>query len=433
MGRDPMALEETLFGLAMSKLSAEPAVYLDDLSLLSSLFKCGYSYPRREFFELPAKALRSYAGAHGRKLIYEEENTELAALAAHSYDFSIGRFQTEDYGFLCRRWLGDDRAATLDFAKIHRFAPKLDIHQLRAACRWLFPEAEVTTDRFIEYLRSQRLATNVDLAEVAAVDLTSLQGIEEVVRSLEVNVALPFENDGLAAELGLRPKRGVLLYGPPGTGKTTVGRALAHRLKGKFLMIDGTFVAGSNDFYQRVDHVFNLARDNSPAVIFIDDADAIFEDGEERGLYRYLLTKLDGLESESSARVCVMMTAMRLEHLPPALVRSGRVELWLEMKLPDAGARWRILEGALPQLPESLRLIDTSLVLAASEGCSGADVKRAVEDAKALYAYDRQQGFEGRTGTAYLLEAMAQIAANRRQYEAAERASERHHQRQPAS
>src|SRR6185369_15274329 len=141
----------------------------------------------------------------------------------------------------------------------------------------------------------------------------------------------------------------------PGTGKTTVGRALAHRLKGKFFLIDGTFIAGTNEFYNRISQVFEAAKDNAPSVIFIDDADAIFEDGEERGLYRYLLTMIDGLESESAGRVCVMMTAMNVAHLPPALVRSGRVELWLEMKLPDAQARTDILSGFALNLPVEMQ------------------------------------------------------------------------------
>src|SRR5207237_10223600 len=177
------------------------------------------------------------------------------------------------------------------------------------------------------------LSSNVDLGEVQRVDLRDLKGVDDVIESLEANIVVPLENDRLATDLGLKPKRGVLLAGPPGTGKTTIGRALAHRLKGKFFLIDGTAIAGTGEFYDKVNEVFEAAERNSPSVIFIDDADVIFENDQERGFYRYLLTKLDGLESASAERICVMMTAMNVGSLPAALMRSGRLELWLETKL----------------------------------------------------------------------------------------------------
>ena len=175
--------------------------------------------------------------------------------------------------------------------------------------------------------------------------------MDDVIAGLEANIVLPLENDELATELSLKPKRGVLLAGPPGTGKTTIGRALAHRLKSKFFLIDGTFISGTDHFYGRVHHVFEEAKRNAPSIIFIDDSDVIFESGEELGLYRYLLTMLDGLESETAGRVCVMMTAMDVSNLPPALVRSGRVELWLQTRLPDSEARANLMRKHLAGLP----------------------------------------------------------------------------------
>jgi transitional endoplasmic reticulum ATPase len=198
---------------------------------------------------------------------------------------------------------------------------------------------------------------------------------------------------------------------------------LAHRLRGKFFLIDGTFIAGTDNFYGRIHRVFEAAQDNSPSVIFIDDADAIFEDGEERGLYRYLLTMLDGLESEGTARVCVMMTAMNLNHLPPALVRSGRVELWLEMRLPDAVARKKILEILLRGIPTELGDPDIANVTAATEGFTGADMKRLVEDAKGLYAYERSLEGQRRQATEYFVEAANGVRENKWRYEQAEAAS----------
>jgi transitional endoplasmic reticulum ATPase len=70
------------------------------------------------------------------------------------------------------------------------------------------------------------MASNVDIEEVRPVSWKDLKGMDDVIRTLEAKIALSLENDQLAAELGLKPKRGVLLAGPPGTGKTTIGRAL---------------------------------------------------------------------------------------------------------------------------------------------------------------------------------------------------------------
>lgn len=266
------------------------------------------------------------------------------------------------------------------------------------------------------HLAAQNLVSNVDIQEVAPVDWSDLKGVDDVVQALEAKIALPFENDALASELKLRPKRGVLLAGPPGTGKTTIGRALAHRLKSKFFLIDGTIIAGSGDFYEDVERVFKAAKQNAPSIIFIDDADVIFEDKQERGLYRYLLTMLDGLESTSAERVCVMMTAMDASNLPEAILRSGRVELWLETRLPDGQARSAIIRERLAGLPHPIGTADVEVVAAASRGLTGADLKAVIEDGKLLYAHDHATGKAPRLAEQYFLDAIETVRANRRNY-----------------
>jgi SpoVK/Ycf46/Vps4 family AAA+-type ATPase len=162
--------------------------------------------------------------------------------------------------------------------------------------------------------------------------------------------------------------------------------------------------------------VFAEAQRNAPAIIFIDDCDAIFQSGQELGLYRYLLTKLDGLESESMGRVCVMFTAMDVADLPPALVRSGRIELWLETKLPDARARSQILSRHLHSLPEQVGRVDVSQLVEATEGFTGADLGPVVDDGKNLLAYDRVQKREPKAPTSYFLSAIRAIRANKERY-----------------
>lgn len=418
--RHPLSLEETLYAAVMGSLKENPTVFVDDIDLIHDATSSCHFYPRGHYVETALLALSDTALRESKKLVVSTDGAIARTFATRSFGAAIGKYSVPDYAALLRILLGAEHGASLDAEKIYRFAPKLNAHQIRAACDWLRTSGPFSSDQFIEYLRSQRLASNVDLDEVQEVDLHDLYGVDDVVRSLEIHIVLPLTHDSLTAELGLRAKRGVLLYGPPGSGKTTIGRALAHRLRGKFFLIDGTFIAGTADFYGRIHQVFEAAKDNSPSVIFIDDADAIFEDGEERGLYRYLLTMLDGLESEGTARVCVMMTAMNLAHLPPALVRSGRVELWLEMKLPDTEARKRILENHLRGIPAELSACDLTQVLSATEGFTGADIKRLVEDAKGLYAFGRASGDERRNPTDYFLEAANGVGENKQRYAQAE-------------
>ena len=419
--RNPVALEETFEQLALDALREHDTVFVDDLRLLSDVTG-NHFYPRSGLLNAPLTTLTSYAVDAGKKLVFTVVNEPSPPIKERCHFARVREFDADDYAFLCRRFLGDGRAERLDFRKVHRFARELNAHQIKAACQWHDGQDDLDTDRFIAYLRSNRLFSNVDLEEVQPVALHDLRGVDDVIRSLEANVVVPLENDEVAGELGLKPKRGVLLAGPPGTGKTTVGRALAHRLQGKFFLLDGTFIAGACDFFQRIQNLFESAKQNAPSVLFIDDGDVLFEDHTPMGagLYRYLLTLLDGLESETAGRVCVMMTVMDVGALPPALVRSGRIELWLEMRLPDEISRTELLRRHLAGLPRSLGAVDEERLARETEGFTGADLKRLVEDGKALLAYDKVHGEPLRPTTEYFVEAVQTVRANKQCYAAAE-------------
>jgi transitional endoplasmic reticulum ATPase len=416
---DPMALEETLQQVLLDALRKDDVVLVDDLHLVNDVLCCGQFYPKMNFVKAALEVVCAYAREKKKKLVFTLTGQAPSPIHARAHYEGFKRFEPADFEFFFRLFLGKD-AAALDSAKVQRYAPKLNAHQLRIACLELRQKGTFGTDEMITFLRTAHMISNVDIGEVQDVDLSSLKGLDDIVSALEANIILPLEDDALATELNLKPKRGVLIAGPPGTGKTTIGRALARRLRGKFFLIDGTFISGSQQFYARIHQVFEGAKQNAPSVIFIDDSDVIFENGKEHGLYRYLLTALDGLESESAGRVCVMMTAMDVGALPAALVRSGRVELWLETRLPDLDARRSILRDLTSSLPEVFRDLDLERLAVETEGLTGADVKRVVEDGKVLYAFDRSKKLPLRPVTDYFTSAIATVVANKQRYAEAE-------------
>ncbi|KAB1202182.1 hypothetical protein CJ030_MR8G009791 [Morella rubra] len=167
---------------------------------------------------------------------------------------------------------------------------------------------------------------------------------------------LPSEYDSRVKameKLGIRPPKGVLLYGPPGTGKTLMARACAAQTNATFLKLAGPQLVQMfiGDGAKLVRDAFQLAKEKSPCIIFIDEIDAIgtkrFDsevsgDREVQRTMLELLNQLDGFSSDD--RIKVIAATNRADILDPALMRSGRLDRKIEFPHPTEEARARILQ-----------------------------------------------------------------------------------------
>lgn len=412
---DPLKTEEGFLKVIRDAWQENDVLVIDDFhQIYDSLAPFCSDTARPHLLPIATDVILKYLEHPARKLIIglKGDWTLPLSITSRYRPVSLDKWTPEDFKHVLLHY-GGHRLEAVDFNQVYRFARKLNAYQLKQVCHYLADTA-YSTESLLQLLETRTLISNVNTGEVAALQLSDLYGVDEVIQQLEVDLITPIERPDLVHQLGITPKRGILLYGPPGTGKTSIGRALAHRLKSKFFLIDGTVISGTSNFYDRIHNIFEKAKANAPCILFIDDSDLLFEQNQNQGLYRYLLTMLDGLESESNAAVTIFMTAMNVSSLPPALIRSGRVELWLEMQLPDLAARKHILatllEGGFLKLDKTAL---TSLANMAAD-LTGADLKRVYTDAVNRYGYDVANQLPLRKDLAYLEDAVDKLLSNRK-------------------
>ncbi|XP_077527809.1 26S proteasome regulatory subunit 6A-B-like [Haemaphysalis longicornis] len=182
---------------------------------------------------------------------------------------------------------------------------------------------------------------------------SDIGGLDKQIQELVEAVVLPVTHKEKFVNLGITPPKGVLMYGPPGTGKTLLARACAAQTKSTFLKLAGPQLVQMfiGDGAKLVKDAFALAKEKAPAIIFIDELDAIgtkrfdSEKAGDREVQRTmleLLNQLDGFSSNSDIKV--IAATNRVDILDPALLRSGRLDRKIEFPHPNEPARARIMQ-----------------------------------------------------------------------------------------
>merc|ERR1719327_2545387 len=182
---------------------------------------------------------------------------------------------------------------------------------------------------------------------------SDIGGLDKQIQELVEAVVLPMTHKDRFVNLGIKPPKGVLMYGPPGTGKTLMARACAAQTQSCFLKLAGPQLVQMfiGDGAKLVRDAFALAKEKQPAIIFIDELDAIgtkrfdSELSGDREVQRTMLELLNQMDGFSSAdNIKVIAATNRVDILDPALLRSGRIDRKIEFPLPTEEGRARILQ-----------------------------------------------------------------------------------------
>lgn len=201
------------------------------------------------------------------------------------------------------------------------------------------------SDKPISQFQSTEKGMGSDVPDVTYEDIGGLNRELEKVREM---IELPMRHSELFDRVGIEPPKGVLLHGPPGTGKTLMAKAVANEVNASFSSISGPEIMSR--FYgeseERLRDLFEEAEDESPAVIFIDEIDAIAPSRGESGgeveqrIVAQLLSLMDGLEDRGD--IVVIGATNRVDDLDNALRRGGRFDRELEIGVPDKEGRREI-------------------------------------------------------------------------------------------
>ena len=249
--------------------------------------------------------------------------------------------------------------------------------------------------RVMQFAKSRAKLVNKDMPQTTFADVA---GADEAVEEL-VEIKEFLQEPAKFLALGAKIPKGVLLYGPPGTGKTLLARAVAGEAGVPFFSISGS------DFVEmfvgvgasRVRDMFNQAKQNAPAIIFIDEIDAV---GRQRGAglggghdereqtLNQMLVEMDGFDVNSS--VILIAATNRPDILDPALLRPGRFDRQIAVDVPDLIGRRDILAVHASGKPLA-KDVDLLAVARRTPGFTGADLANVLNEAALLTARTNQE------------------------------------------
>jgi proteasome regulatory subunit len=213
-------------------------------------------------------------------------------------------------------------------------------------------------------------------------------GLEKEIAEIKEVIELPLTKPKLFKKVGIHPPKGVLLHGPPGTGKTLLAKAVANSTKATFIEVVGSELVQKfiGEGAKLVKEIFELARSKAPAIVFIDEIDALAAmrvdigtsgEREVNRTFMQLLAEVDGFQPLSDVKI--IGATNRIDILDPAIVRPGRLDRLIEVGLPETQGRLDILKVHSARM--NLQEVDLSKIANLTENFTGAELKAVCTEA----------------------------------------------------
>jgi len=228
----------------------------------------------------------------------------------------------------------------------------------------------------------------MELDESPEISYAEIGGLSDQIKEVREAVEYPLTRPEIFRRVGVEPPKGILLYGAPGTGKTLIAKAVAHEAKATFIRMSGSELVHKfiGEGAGLVRELFQLARERAPAIVFIDEIDAVgsmrTNDGtsgsaEVQRTLMQLLAEMDGFDNRGDVRI--MAATNRADMLDPALLRPGRFDRLIEVPLPDQPSRLQILKIH----SRKMHLSDVNLeeIAAQTENTTGAELEAICREA----------------------------------------------------
>ena len=314
-----------------------------------------------------------------------DKNARMEILQIHTRgmplaeDVSIEKFSEITHGFVGADLEALAREAAM--SALRTILPDIDFNMADIPYETLI-KLEVTMDNFLDAMKEvEPSAIREVFVEVPDVKWEDIGGLDTIKEELKEAVEWPIKYFNIFKKADTNPPKGILLFGAPGTGKTLIAKAVANESEVNFISVKGPSLISKyvGESEKAIRGVFKTAKQASPTILFFDEIDSLIPRRSSAGTDAHVtervvsqfLTEMDGIEELKG--VVVLAATNRLDLLDPAIIRSGRFDLLLELPRPDEESREEIFKIHTKNKPLSAD-IDLKKLSKDTEGKVGSDI-----------------------------------------------------------